>query len=1452
MASRTKLEGDQVAQFREAAALLYQQGRYAEAIELAMAAVQLGIREHGQGDPSVAENFGFLGLIYKASGTYDRAEDCYRYAIDVLRSAKGDDAIELATHLNNLGVLYKIQRKFADAAALYKEALRLRRLHFGEQSFEVVNTRSNIGALLEATGDEGAALAEYMQAMILARGLGEDGRPAVTNLLNNVGNIYGRRKQWNQAEPLLREALERSTRDNGATHPTTAQAQLNLGEVVLRQGRPNEAGELFADALTSLQAALGDTHERVVLAKASLFEAIKELSWKLDTEGSSLDPGSAQTLHEKLTTFRRVYESADSETRTEDSAQDSGAPTNAGSELAIDISQVDEPLRAGFLEAVDFLVKTGRQAQIQRLVNEHPQLRAVLEPIVNQVRAIQEKAMGVGVPELLGAIGDATDIDERVALCRKALLLVSREQRPDIWFSVRWTLAASLSESKLGAEAQRLEDAIAALLEALSVDRKSVPPSEWASALSSLGSMYRRRVHGDAAENIEHAIEAYEAALAMPEHRAQTHLFASTQNNLANAYAVRTRGDRDENLSRSVSLLEHVLGVTSRDAMPDEWARAQNNLGAACLNFQLRDVESNRERAIEALRQALTIRTREYAPQKWAETMVNLANAWRRRLAGARRQNLAEARTCYENALQIWTRESDAENYFKTLNALAVACLEDRDAAEFSLGPSLINPELLIPLTDEELTTMASDYPVLTELLEARRAGADHVTLSAPRRAQLTRSICTLCLIERAADRRRYLALHPELATGDAEAVIASNQALIGTDGSGDWGEATVALLEESRLLARWRSIGLDSALSERIQFEELEDRASQLAASLWTLAPGSVEGAGLIAEAVQADDAVLARLGDVGTELQRHRFLPRMTARMTTILSAILSRQIQDPGLRGLGANLILRRKKIEGELWSRLRDGAARSESEAASRKYGELLLTRRQIAQRILAVAEEEDGSEFRRHLLDLRVREEQLEIELAELVPVADLGARVAPVDSDAVSAAMPGASALVEFLRLPLSLTGEDTASTSRYVAAVFVADKPGYPSLIDLGAAEEIDALVAETRYAVTGAPDRRATGADSPDGSTGRRPFSEVATELRSRVFDPVREALAGAEIVYLSPDGDLARLPFAILPTSGAGYLIDKYEFRYVGTGRDLLRFGLRVPRTFARSLVIADPDFELEGVGESPSRVFFFEDLFGGVSGLASPEDRPLERPDLRFGPLKWGRDEGETVAKLLGVKPLVGKSAVKQTLMKCRSPQILHLATHGIFLEDEEGRAPSRDESAAHRLGMRIVPRHEDPLMRSWLLFAGANQWLHRKPVPDAAGNCVITAMEAATMSLENTELVALSACESGLGVIQVGEGVLGLRRGFAIAGAQTVIMTLWEVPDRYARDIFVGFYERALRGSKGRAAALREAQLEVKKARPDPYFWGAVVCEGEPGPLSATKSGRPGAQRSASM
>ena len=152
-------------------------------------------------------------------------------------------------------------------------------------------------------------------------------------------------------------------------------------------------------------------------------------------------------------------------------------------------------------------------------------------------------------------------------------------------------------------------------------------------------------------------------------------------------------------------------------------------------------------------------------------------------------------------------------------------------------------------------------------------------------------------------------------------------------------------------------------------------------------------------------------------------------------------------------------------------------------------------------------------------------------------------------------------------------------------------------------------------------------------------------------------------------------------------------------------------------------------------------------------------------------------------------------------------------------------------------MRLVPRHEDPLLRSWLVLAGVNRWLQRQSLPKEAGNCVLTGADAATLDLANTELVVLSACESGLGVVKVGEGVLGLQRAFVLAGARTLIMSLWQVPDQQTRELMVDFYDRVLQHDEERAEALRAAQLGIKKRYPDPFYWGAFVCRGDPGPLA---------------
>jgi CHAT domain-containing protein len=191
-------------------------------------------------------------------------------------------------------------------------------------------------------------------------------------------------------------------------------------------------------------------------------------------------------------------------------------------------------------------------------------------------------------------------------------------------------------------------------------------------------------------------------------------------------------------------------------------------------------------------------------------------------------------------------------------------------------------------------------------------------------------------------------------------------------------------------------------------------------------------------------------------------------------------------------------------------------------------------------------------------------------------------------------------------------------------------------------------------------------------------------------------------------------------------------------------------------------------------------------------------------------------------------LTKEQATKVALQRVRGPSILHVATHGFFLQDDRqtrdgGATQNKDDT---RLG-KLIAHVENPLLRSGLALAGANQGLK------GDDNGVLTAFEAAGLDLWGTKLVVLSACDTGIGEVKSGDGVYGLRRAFILAGAESQMMSLWPVSDRSTRDLMISYYDGLVQNA-GRGEALRRVQLKMLKDRSHshPYYWASFIQTGE--------------------
>jgi CHAT domain-containing protein len=218
---------------------------------------------------------------------------------------------------------------------------------------------------------------------------------------------------------------------------------------------------------------------------------------------------------------------------------------------------------------------------------------------------------------------------------------------------------------------------------------------------------------------------------------------------------------------------------------------------------------------------------------------------------------------------------------------------------------------------------------------------------------------------------------------------------------------------------------------------------------------------------------------------------------------------------------------------------------------------------------------------------------------------------------------------------------------------------------------------------------------------------------------------------------------------------------------------------------------------------------------------------------FGRLRGSAKEGAKLKKLLpDATILTAEEATETALKRAASPSILHISTHGGFLED----APPPEANDQRGLLIRsdgsdgALPPNmqvENALLRSGLFFAGAN----RGQSGDDDG--VLTALEAASLDLYGTKLVVLSACDTGVGEVKNGDGVYGLRRALVLAGSETQVMSLWAVSDEGTRELMVEYYKRLLKG-EGRGEALRQVRLLMLAShkRQHPYYWASFIQSGE--------------------
>jgi CHAT domain-containing protein len=359
-------------------------------------------------------------------------------------------------------------------------------------------------------------------------------------------------------------------------------------------------------------------------------------------------------------------------------------------------------------------------------------------------------------------------------------------------------------------------------------------------------------------------------------------------------------------------------------------------------------------------------------------------------------------------------------------------------------------------------------------------------------------------------------------------------------------------------------------------------------------------------------------------------------------------------------------------------------------------------------------------------------------------------------------------------------------------------------------------------------------------------RSFKYYSSFIKAQLLDelsynqywkPIADRITGAKKIYVSSDGIYNQINLNTLYNPATGkYVIDEVRVQAVTSTRDILSRARKTNLQIKGATLFGYPNYgNANSSKPETDRAVQINPKTNAPSEKANRSAGFLSGAEFKFLPgtkVEVGSIDSMLQQNNISTRKFLFDEATEAEIKKLSNPQVLHIATHGFFLTDLA--APHENERDFG--GMQAKKIVENPLLRSGLLLAGAWHALELTNATTTAGSNdveedgILTAYEAMSLNLDQTDLVVMSACETGLGVTSNGEGVYGLQRAFQVAGAKSVLMSLWKVDDEASKTLMTFFYENWI-GGQTQEDAFRNAQLSLRKKFSDPKFWGPFVMVG---------------------